>query len=172
MAQPAPARTKINTRTTQPARSREARHPAGRPKAGRVAKGPRVSGGTRESVRHSGRAVIELGCGITVYPPEAGGEPWRAVFIENGQRRYRQGATEEKLAAKLEKVTERLQADAPNMELPGAALLAHYLDPDRLPAGRKASVTSSSTALPSEAFPTWLKARICFMRRARLPAFR
>jgi hypothetical protein len=68
-----------------------------------------------------------------VYPPEADGELWRAVFIENGQRRYRQGATEAKLAAKLEKVTERLRADAPNMERPGADLIAHYLDPDRLP---------------------------------------
>jgi hypothetical protein len=37
------------------------------------------------------------------------------------------------LAAKLEKVTERLQADAPNMRRPGAGLIADYLDPDRLP---------------------------------------
>lgn len=42
-------------------------------------------------------------------------------------------ADEEKLAAKLEKVTERLQADAPNMRRPGADLIAHCLDPDRLP---------------------------------------
>jgi hypothetical protein len=56
--------------------------------------------------------VIELDFGVLVYPPEAGGEPWRAVFTENGQRKYRQGATEAKLAAKLEKVTERLRADA------------------------------------------------------------
>ena len=55
------------------------------------------------------------------------------VFTENGQRRYRQGATEAKLAAKLEKVTERLSAGAGNMERPGADLIAHYLDPDRLP---------------------------------------
>jgi hypothetical protein len=64
--------------------------------------------------------VIELECGITVYRPEADGEPWRAVFTENGQRRYRQGATEEKLAEKLDKVTERLRSDAPNIERPGA----------------------------------------------------
>ncbi len=30
------------------------------------------------------------------------------------------------------KVTERLAADAPNMTRPGADLIAHYLDPDRL----------------------------------------
>jgi hypothetical protein len=34
-------------------------------------------------------------------PPETDGERWRAVFTENGQRRFRQGATEAKLAAKL-----------------------------------------------------------------------
>ena len=44
-----------------------------------------------------------------------------------------QAATEEKLAAKLEKVAERLAADAPKMRQPGAALVAHYLDADRLP---------------------------------------
>jgi integrase len=38
-----------------------------------------------------------------------------------------------KLAPKLEKVTERLQANAPDMRRPGAELIAHYLDPDRLP---------------------------------------
>jgi hypothetical protein len=77
--------------------------------------------------------VIELDLGILVYPPEIEGEPWRAVFTENGQRKYRQGATEAKLAAKLEKVKGRLQADVANMKRPGADLIAHYLDPDRLP---------------------------------------
>jgi hypothetical protein len=75
--------------------------------------------------------------GILVYPPEAEGEPWRAVFTENGQRKYRQGATEAKLAAKLEKVAERLRAGAVNMERPGADLIAYYLNPDRLPAGQR-----------------------------------
>jgi hypothetical protein len=30
--------------------------------------------------------VIEMDFGILVYPPEADGEPWRAVFTEYGQR--------------------------------------------------------------------------------------
>jgi integrase len=34
---------------------------------------------------------------------------------------------------KLEKAAERLQADAPNMRRPGADLITHYLDLDRLP---------------------------------------
>ena len=81
----------------------------------------------------SARPVIELEFGILVYPPETDGEPWRATFTEHGQRKYRQGATEAKLAAKLEKVRERLSAGAANMERPGADLIAYYLDPDRLP---------------------------------------
>jgi hypothetical protein len=55
------------------------------------------------------------------------------VFTENGRRRFRQAMTEAELAAKLAKVTERLRAGAPDMERPGADLIAHYLDPDRLP---------------------------------------
>jgi hypothetical protein len=133
MAQSAPARTKINTKVTQPSPGRPSRHPAGRPRPGRPPRGPRVSGDARESVRQPDRPVMELDFGILVYPPETGEEPWRAVFTENGQRKYRQGATEAKLAEKLEKVKERLQADAANMERPGADLIRHYLDPDRLP---------------------------------------
>ena len=134
MAQAALTRTKINTKPTQLARKAD---PAfqGRPRAGRPSQGHRVSGDARSSARDASRVVVGLEHGITVYLPEADGEPWRAVFRENGQRRCRQGATEAKLAAKLEKVRERLAACALNMELPGVALLAHYLDPDRLPAG-------------------------------------
>jgi hypothetical protein len=133
MAHAALARTKINTELTQAACSQGSRDPAGPRKPGRPPRGPRVSGDARESVRSTDRPVIELGFGILVYPPEAGGELWRAVFTENGQRRFLQGATEAKLAAKLEKVTERLSAGAGNMERPGADLIASYLDPGRLP---------------------------------------
>jgi integrase len=79
------------------------------------------------------RVVVEMECGILVYPPQQEGEPWRAAFTENGQRRFRQAMTEAGLAAKLAKVTERLATRAPNLEQPGSALIAHYLDPDRLP---------------------------------------
>lgn len=79
---------------------------------------------------------MELDCGITVCPPVMEGEPWRAVFVENGRRRYRQAATEPRLAGKLEKVRERLEADAPNLERPGANLITYYLDPGRLPPDR------------------------------------
>jgi integrase len=58
------------------------------------------------------------------------------VWYEGGQRRQCEAVAEDKLAAKLAKVTERLSADAPNMERPGADLIAWYLSPDRHPAGR------------------------------------
>jgi integrase len=83
------------------------------------------------------RPVIELECGIAVYPARGERGRWRAVWYENGERQQCEGASEGKLAAKLEKVTERLRADAPYMARPGADLIAHYLDPDRLPVQRR-----------------------------------
>jgi hypothetical protein len=85
----------------------------------------------------SGRAVIELGLGITVYPARCEGDRWRAVWYEDGQRQQCESVREDKLAAVLQKVAERLEADAPNMRRPGAELIAHYLDPDRLPVEKR-----------------------------------
>ena len=104
MLQAAAAGSASNTELTQLASGRASRPPAGLRKTGRSPKGLRVSGEERESVRQADRPVIEMEHGITVYPPEADGESWRAVFMENGARRFRQGATEAKLAEKLEKV--------------------------------------------------------------------
>ncbi len=81
--------------------------------------------------------MIKLECGITVYPARTEGGRWRAVWHEDGQRQQCEAATEGKLAAKLEKVKVRLEADAPKMRQPGAALIACYLDPDRLPVSER-----------------------------------
>jgi integrase len=133
MTQAAPARSKIPTESPQLGRTRGTR-PVGR---AAKASGPSrasvlAAGAGRESTRGSGQ-VIELECGITVYPARSEGGRWRAVWYEAGERQQCEAPTEEKLTPKLEKVTERLQADAPNMRRPGADLIAHYLDPDRLP---------------------------------------
>jgi hypothetical protein len=80
-----------------------------------------------------GRVVIELDWGVTVYPARGNGGPV-AVWYENGQRRQYQAVSEDRLAARLETVTERLATGALNLERPGADLIAHYLSPDRLPA--------------------------------------
>jgi hypothetical protein len=89
--------------------------------------------------------VVELEHGITVYPARTPGGRWRAVCYEDGVREQCESVSEEKLAAKLEKVTERLAADAPNMRRPGADLIAWYLNPDRLPAERRWSRRHADT---------------------------
>jgi integrase len=96
-----------------------------------------LASGTGRAATRGGGPVIELECGITVYPAREEQGRWRAVWHENGARQQREAASEEKLAAKLAKVTERLKADAPNMTLRGADLIAFYLSPDRLPAQRQ-----------------------------------
>jgi integrase len=68
-----------------------------------------------------------------VYPARDARGRWRAVWREDGQRQQCEAVSEEKLTAKLDKVMARLEADAPNMRRPGAALIAYYLDPGRLP---------------------------------------
>ena len=124
---------KIPTKSPQPAPGKAAK-PAGRAKnAPGTGRSPVLaSGNGRAATRGSGE-VIELECGITVYPARSGGGRWRAVWYEDGERQQCEAATEEKLAARLEKVKVRLEADAPNMKKPGTALIAHYLNPDRLP---------------------------------------
>jgi integrase len=146
MTQAPPAIFKIPTKSPQPARGGPAQ-PGGRPKkASSPARRPSAlaAGTARESARGDGE-VIELEHGITVYPARAKGGRWRATWHEAGQRQQCEAATEEKLAAKLEKVTERLAADAPNMTKPGASLIAHYLDPDRLPAEKRWSRRHADT---------------------------
>jgi integrase len=67
------------------------------------------------------------------------------VWYEGGVRRQCEAASEDRLAARLEKVTERLTADAPNLEKSGADLIAWYLSPDRHPAGRAWSPKHADT---------------------------
>ncbi|MGH3159308.1 MAG: tyrosine-type recombinase/integrase [Streptosporangiaceae bacterium] len=55
------------------------------------------------------------------------------MWYEDGERRQCQARSEERLAARLEKVAERLEAGAPNLARQGADLIAWYLDPGRLP---------------------------------------
>ena len=117
-----------------------------RPKARRAARGRAFAvGAGRPAARGGGNPVIELEHGITVYPAREGQDRWRAVWHENGKRRQCEAVSEERLATRLEKVSERLAADAPNMERTGADLVARYLDPDRLPADRRWSRKHANT---------------------------
>ena len=144
MAQSAPAVFKIPTKSPQPARGKPGR-PAGRAKAGRPAPGRVLASGTGRAATRGGGEVIELEYGITVYPAREEQGRWRAVWYENGERQQCEAASEEKLAARLEKVNERLEADAPNMKRPGADLIAWYLDPDRLPVDERWSRKHADT---------------------------
>jgi hypothetical protein len=96
-----------------------------------------LAAGTGLADTRGGGEVIELEYDITVYPARSEGGGWRATWRENDERQQCEAATEEKLAAKLQKVRIRLEADAPNMTKLGADLIAQYLDPDRLPVGKR-----------------------------------
>jgi hypothetical protein len=122
-------RAKIPAESPQPSRGRP-----GRAKKGSAPARPEVlATRTGRDFTRGGDEVIELECGITVYPARSEGGRWRAVWYEAGTRQQCEAGTEAKLAPKLEEIVERLQAGAPNMRRRGADLIAHYLDPDRLP---------------------------------------
>src|SRR5258708_15464056 len=137
MARTALSHPKITTKSPQPALAGGVGVAPARARARRAAPGVAlVSGDRREGTRGEGRVVVEGAGGITVYPARHPGDRWRAVWYETGQRRQCQSVTEAGLAARIEKVTVRLAADAPGMERPGADLIAYYLSPGRHPAGR------------------------------------
>lgn len=123
VTQAAAAIFKIPTESPQPGRGQAPRRPAGQPKKrGRpAATGRVVASETRKATRGDGE-VIELGLGITVYPPREKGGRWRAVWLENGVRKQCESVSEEKLDSRLDKVKERLSADAPHMTRPGKDL--------------------------------------------------
>jgi hypothetical protein len=96
-----------------------------------------VGGNTRMATRGDDRMVVEVAGGVTVYPARWEGDRWRATWYEGGVRRQCQAASEERLAARLEKVSARLAADAANMECSGAELIGYFLSPDRHPPGEQ-----------------------------------
>jgi Phage integrase family len=132
MTQGLPAVVKSPTKSPQPARGRGVGSARGA-KAGRRASGRVLAHGTGRAGIRGGGEVIELEHGIAVYPARSEDGRWRAVWYEDGERQQCEAVSEEKLAGKLEKVSERLAVGAPNMRRTGADLIAHYLDPDRLP---------------------------------------
>jgi hypothetical protein len=137
MAEPRLLDTKVPTKNPQPRRADRHARPQG--KARRTAHGTPVRGDAREGTRGNGRTVVEVvgGGGLRCIRRGGRGDRWRAVWYEGGVRRQCQAVSEERLAARLEKVSERLGADAANMERSGAELIAYFLSPDRHPPGRQ-----------------------------------
>jgi hypothetical protein len=110
----------------------------------------------RSTTRSDDPVVVELGCGVTVYPARVAGERWRAVWYEGGRRRQCESVPEDGLAGRREPVVERLTADAPNLERPGSELVAFHLCPGRLPARAQWSRTHAHTQRRrSPPAPTW-----------------
>ena len=72
-----------------------------------------ASGPDRRPATRGGGEVFELDYGVTVYPASGERGRWRAVWHEDGERQQCEASSEDKLAVKLVKVTERLAADAP-----------------------------------------------------------
>jgi hypothetical protein len=135
MTQAPAAIVKIPAESPQRARgiaSRARKAVETKPKATSLAAG-QVAGIETRAATQGVREVIELERGITVYPPRDKGGRWRAVWHEDGERQQCESVSEEKLAAKLEKIRQRLTMGAANMTRPGADLIALYLNPDRLP---------------------------------------
>ena len=136
MGQSAPVRAKIPTKNPQPSRAGVTRPAATAARPRRTGRSAFAAGTARAVTRGDGRVVVEVEGGITVYPARRAGDRWRAVWYEGGRRRQCEAVAEDKLALKLARVAERLAADAPGLERPGADLIAWYLNPDRHPAGR------------------------------------
>jgi hypothetical protein len=133
MSQAAAAIGKIPTDSPQLAPATAAKPSPGRAKkaASRPRRSAVLAGGNGRTATRGGGEVIELECGITVYPAREERGRWRAVWQEDGERQQYEAASEDKLAAKLEMVKIRLEADAPKMRQPGAALIAHSVGANR-----------------------------------------
>ena len=109
MAQSAPARSKIPTKSPQPARGKPTACPAGRARPpGSPPRVLRRAGPGARATRRRRRRSSSWSTASPVYPAReeqaAGGRSGTRTASGSSARR----ATEEKLAAKLEKVTERL----------------------------------------------------------------
>ena len=99
MTQAAPARTKIPTEIPQLLHSGPARAVGRSKKGSRTAHSRVIASGTGRATTRGSGEVIELGCGITVYPAREDQGRWRAVWYENGQRRQCEAASEDRIAA-------------------------------------------------------------------------
>ena len=135
MAQEAPARTpKIPTNSPTTGAQRSAHGPPGARPARTPARGRVLASGTGTRGHPGRRWPLSWSAGSRLYPAREEQGRWRAVWYENGERQQCEAASEEKLAARLERVTERLEADAPHMTSSAArTLIAYYLSADRLP---------------------------------------
>ena len=133
MAMAAPANRRSTQFHTTGAVTRGAACPGNGTDAPAVARGrARVSGDARESGRDSARWRWSWGAGFWCTRRSGRGSRGGRSLRGRAAAVPCEATTEAKLAPKLEKIIERLRAGAPDMHRPGADLIAHFLDPDRL----------------------------------------
>ena len=144
MTQAAPAVFKIPTESPQPAR--KAARPARRAKAARPAPGRVLANGTGRAATRGGGEVIELELRHHRVPGPRGTRPLAGGLVR-GRRAaaVRGGEPRRSWPPSWRRSPSGWQADAPNMKRPGADLIAHYLDPDRLPVDERWSRKHADT---------------------------
>jgi co-chaperonin GroES (HSP10) len=99
MTQAPPEVVKIPAKSPQLVPGKAAK-PSGRAKKAPAGRGQVLAVGNGRAATRGGAEVIELDCGITVYPARSGGGRWQAVGHEDGQLQQCEAATEDKLTAK------------------------------------------------------------------------
>ena len=148
MTQAPPAVVKIPTESPQPV-PREVGEALGEGEEGPARRPePRSSrAGTAARPPAAAARSSSWSAGSRCTRPASEGGRWRAVWHEDGQRQQCEAATEEKLAAKLEKVKVRLEADAPKMRQAGRR--PHRPLPGPRPAPGQRAVVAQARAHPA-----------------------
>jgi integrase len=79
--------------------------------------------------------VLEFDCGVRAYPPARPDGYWRLRWTEDGRRRDTTARCRDEALAKAAELVAGLARGRPTdwARAPGAALVAHYLDPARRP---------------------------------------
>jgi hypothetical protein len=99
MTQAPPEVVKIPAESPQLVQGKAAK-PSGRARKAPAGRGQVLAVGNGRAATRGDGEVIELECGITLYPARSEGGRWRAVWHEDDQRHQCEAATEDKLTAK------------------------------------------------------------------------
>jgi hypothetical protein len=86
MTQATTAIVKIPTESPQPAPDRTARPSVRAKKTAGTSGSPVLASGNGRAATRGGGEVLELECGIAVYPARSVGGRWRAVWYESDER--------------------------------------------------------------------------------------
>jgi hypothetical protein len=88
MTQATTAIVKIPTESPQPLPDRAAKPSVRAKKTAGTSRSPVLASGNGRAATRGGGEVLELECGITVYPARSVGGRWRAVWYESDERQH------------------------------------------------------------------------------------